>query len=257
MIIDWIMPGMDGPELIRWIRAWRNEQYSYAILLTSRSQKQDLLEGMEAGADDYLSKPFDPTELKLRLRAGRRILDLQERLIATREELRQQASQDPMLHIPNRRSVLECLTARSIDCRRERQPLGILMIDLDHFKSINDTYGHAAGDAVLITAAKKMSEQLRSTDLIGRFGGEEFLVVLPETNTANLMRIAERIRKALASTAVTINNNTIHFTCSIGAAVRQIEMATDDKSLIQLADAALYNAKHAGRDQISAAWNMH
>src|ERR1700730_5748514 len=148
-ILDWMMPGLDGVEVCRRLRAANREPYIYVLLLTARTDSQDLVEGMEAGADDYLTKPFNATELRARLRAGRRIVELQEELMLAREALRQQATHDGLTGLLNRSAILEVLHNELARAQRESQPLSLLMVDLDHFKQVNDEFGHLAGDAVL------------------------------------------------------------------------------------------------------------
>ncbi len=155
-ILDWMMPGLDGVEICRRVRAAAREPYIYLVLLTARSESQDLVEGMEAGADDYLTKPFVAQELRVRLRAGRRILDLQSELMAAREALRVQATHDALTGIPNRAAILDALHTELSRASRERGPVAVLMSDVDRFKSINDAYGHQTGDDILREAAQRM-----------------------------------------------------------------------------------------------------
>src|SRR5215210_1066949 len=178
-ILDWEMPDLDGPEVCRRLRDRGTERYTYLILLTGRTDKKDLITGMNAGADDYLTKPFDAHELRVRLRAATRILDLQHELITSREALRIQATRDPLTGLLNRRAIVETMTAELHRVRRESRPMGVAIADLDSFKWINDTYGHAVGDAVLVEAAQRMRTSLRRYDEIGRTGGEEFLILAP------------------------------------------------------------------------------
>src|SRR5579863_2084632 len=150
-ILDWVMPGLTGPEVCKRVREssrGKESNYTYILLLTSKSQREDLIEGMESGADDFLTKPFDQHELKVRLRAGTRIIDLQRELVAAREKLREQATKDFLTRVWNRSSVLEILQRELERGRRDKQPLGVILADLDHFKAVNDNYGHFAGDAV-------------------------------------------------------------------------------------------------------------
>src|SRR5579863_8051229 len=149
-ILDWMMPGLTGPEVCRRVRATAKDKdiYTYILLLSSKSQREDLIEGMESGADDYLTKPFDQHELKVRLRPGTRIIELQQELIAAREALRDQATRDFLTHVWNRSSILDILQRELERGRRDKQPLGVILADLDHFKAVNDNYGHFAGDAV-------------------------------------------------------------------------------------------------------------
>ncbi len=254
MILDWMMPGLDGPEIIRRLRQQNNDRYDYVILLTARDQQGDIVEGLEAGADDYLRKPFDQDELRARLRAGQRILDLQARLVEAKEELRIQATQDLLTQLPNRRSILKRLSEDAARCHREQLSLGVLMVDLDFFKKINDTFGHAAGDEVLRTASDRMRAQLRKYDTIGRFGGEEFLVVLPNITHAGLLAVAERIRVSFSEHPILAAEHCIHCTSSIGASLHLPGDDLDTQSLIHKADMALYRSKASGRNRVSADW---
>jgi len=173
-ILDWMMPGMSGVELCSAVRQWRREPYTYILLLTEKSGRHDVVEGMNAGADDYLSKPFDPKELEVRLRAGRRVLNLMDEVIESREMLRQQATHDSLTGLLNRAAIRERLAAELARAMRADIPVGVIMVDLDHFKQVNDTYGHIAGDVVLSEVAGRMQSQMRSYDSSGRYGGKSF-----------------------------------------------------------------------------------
>jgi two-component system, cell cycle response regulator len=197
-ILDWMMPGMDGPQVCREVRGLQDRPYVYLILLTAKDRKEDIIAGLEAGADDYLTKPFDAHELKARLNAGRRILNLQDQLITAREALRVQATHDSLTGLLNRGAILEVLGRELARSDRLGTSLGVIMADLDHFKHINDTHGHLAGDAVLREAARRMRLCLRSYDVIGRYGGEEFLIVLPDCDALSTLSLAERLRECIA-----------------------------------------------------------
>jgi diguanylate cyclase (GGDEF)-like protein len=251
-ILDWMMPKLDGVEICRRVRALGREPYVYIVLLTARTESRDLVEGMDAGADDYLTKPFRNHELRVRLRAGRRILDLQEDLMRAREALREQATHDALTGLHNRGSILDILHRELARGGREGQPLALLLADLDHFKQINDTSGHLAGDAVLRATAQRMKSALRSYDSVGRYGGEEFLVVLPGCHGDSACNQAERIRQAVESAAVEYGDERLHVSCSIGMAHREQPTAADANGLIREADVALYVAKNLGRNQVAA-----
>ena len=250
-ILDWMMPGMDGLQVCREVRQKATEPYTYLLLLTARSQQTDVIAGLEAGADDYLTKPFDANELRMRLRAGRRILDLQAELIFIREELRQQATHDSLTRLWNRAAICDLLQRELDRTRRSNMPLSIILADIDHFKRINDTYGHLAGDAVLREAAQCMQTVSRPYDGIGRYGGEEFLLVLPECDEAGAKVLAERLRASIAAETVTIAEGAVPLTCSMGIATHEI--AQDVEALLGAADAALYRAKKAGRNRVELA----
>ena len=179
------------------------------MLLTSKSQKEDLIEGMEAGADDYITKPFDQHELQVRLRAGTRLVDLQAELLSAREALREQATKDSLTHLWNRSSIFDILCRELARGQRERNPVGVVMVDLDHFKSINDNYGHFAGDAVLCEAARRMQNAIRQYDSIGRYGGEEFLILLSGCDQETSLSQAERLRKQLSQYQISLQESSI------------------------------------------------
>lgn len=250
-ILDWMMPGQNGVDICRGVRAAGREPYVYILLLTARTDSQDLVEGMEAGADDYVTKPFQAHELRVRLRAGRRILELQEDLLAAREALREQATHDGLTGLLNRCAIIETLHKELSRTDRESQPLSLLMVDLDRFKLINDTYGHPAGDAVLREAAQRMKASVRGYDSVGRYGGEEFLIVLPGCEGASACAQAERIRAAIASSQLPAAFGCPQVTCSIGVSSRTFPTAGDAGALLREADAALYRAKDGGRNRVA------
>jgi two-component system cell cycle response regulator len=237
-VLDWMMPGLDGVEICRRIRALQRESYIYIVLLTGRTESQDLIEGMDAGADDYLTKPFNAHELRVRIRAGRRILDLQD-------ALRKQATHDGLTGLLNRNSVLEKLSEELSRSDRHSEPVAVVMTDLDHFKSINDTHGHLAGDAVLREAARRLKAASRTYDAVGRYGGEEFLLVLPNCRSEDAWRQSERLREAICAEPFPIEGGSIDVTCSLGIACTDTVPAS---RLVRTADEGLYQAKGAGRN---------
>jgi diguanylate cyclase (GGDEF)-like protein len=223
----------------------------YVLLLTARTEKEDLVLAMEAGADDYLTKPFEPQELQVRLRAGRRIVDLQGELIQAREELRHQATHDALTGLWNRSAILDALEREIARALREGKPIGVIMADLDHFKRINDVHGHPAGDEVLREASRRMTAAIRPYDSLGRYGGEEFLAVMPGCDETCSVRAAERLRAALADRSVSLEGEKISVTLSLGiAAVSDPNLAEADR-LIKAADEALYRAKESGRNRVA------
>jgi two-component system cell cycle response regulator len=251
-ILDWMMPGMDGVELCRRVRAAAREPYVYILLLTARTDARDLVEGMEAGADDYLTKPFNAHELRVRLRAGRRILDLQEELLAAREALRLQATHDSLTGLFNRGSILQALQNELARAERKQQPVAVLLMDLDRFKLVNDTWGHLAGDAVLREGAQRMKATIRRYDSLGRYGGEEFLAVLPGCSGPTALQQAERIRAEMARLPFSTGKEIFPVTCSIGAAWRNSPSVHDADQLIRESDLALYRAKNRGRNCVES-----
>lgn len=250
-LLDWMMPGMDGVEICRRVRKRAAEPYTYILLVTAKGQKQDILEGLEAGADDYLTKPFDPQELRARLRVGRRILELQEQLIQAREELRAQATHDPLTGLWNRAAILETLQRELARAERQRTPVAIIMADVDHFKQINDAYGHLAGDAVLGEVSQRMRAAIRSYDAIGRYGGEEFLIVTSGCDVTIALKLAERVRSCVSREPINIAGGTFPATLSLGVAASS--EAGDADQLVRAADAALYRAKNSGRNRVELA----
>jgi diguanylate cyclase (GGDEF)-like protein len=246
-VLDWMMPGHTGPELCALVRQRAAEPYTYILLLTSRNEKDDIVEGMDSGADDYITKPFDKHELKVRLRAGTRIVDLQAQLVAAREALRIQATRDHLTQLWNRSSILEFLHRELARSEREKTPIGVVVADIDHFKAINDTHGHFAGDKALQETANRMQGSIRAYDAIGRYGGEEFLVILPGAAEDAVRAQAERMRLAIRNTPIFTSEASLNVTCSFGCAVG-IGGEVTAEALIRAADEALYSAKRAGRD---------
>jgi diguanylate cyclase (GGDEF)-like protein len=249
-ILDWMMPGMTGLEVCRRIRKRAREPYTYILLLTSKSQKEDLIEGMDAGADDYITKPFDQHELQVRLRAGTRLVDLQAELLSTREALREQATKDSLTRLWNRSSILDILCRELARAGRDAKPVGVVMVDLDHFKSVNDTYGHFAGDAVLCEAARHMQNGIRPYDSIGRYGGEEFLILLPGCDEQASFNQAERLRRQLAHVSMSVNETPVCVTASFGVTTAVPGQPWTPEDLIRKADEALYLAKKLGRNRV-------
>jgi diguanylate cyclase (GGDEF)-like protein len=251
-VLDWMMPGMDGIELCRRIRGRSQGLYRYVLLLTAKDDKQDVVAGLEAGADDYLTKPFDVDELRARVRAGKRILDLQAALIHAKDDLQFAAAHDPLTGLWNRGAIIDLLKREVPRRQRTRDPLGIVMADIDYFKKINDTHGHLVGDDVLRVVTKRLAESVRPYDAVGRYGGEEFLVVFPGCNAANLIIGAERLRRCIADQPIETSVGQIPVTLSLGlASVEQDETQTlDCETFLRNADEALYAAKARGRNRV-------
>lgn len=250
VILDWMMPGLSGPDVCRKLRSRTDLRYRYVLLLTARSEKQDLVAGLEAGADDYLSKPFDALELHARLNVGRRILELQEQLLAAQEALRFEATHDGLTGVWNGGAILQALDRELQRAGRMQTALGIMMLDLDNFKQVNDVHGHLVGDEVLRTSARRMSETVRVYDLIGRYGGEEFLIVAPGSIAAALQQQAERIR---ASIAEPINSSAgmLRISASIGVVgIEGQRSLPEPHALVRAADQAMYRAKAKGKNRV-------
>jgi two-component system, cell cycle response regulator len=259
-VLDWLMPGLEGIQLCRQLRQVKGDAYTYIILLTAKRTQSDVIEGLEAGADDYIAKPFDPQELRNRLRTGKRILYLLNQLTTAREALRELAAHDPLTGVWNHKSIIELLENELQRAERQKSSIGVVLVDLDHFKSINDTYGHLVGDHVLCEAAEAMTKTVRPYDPVGRLGGEEFLIVLPGCDRVNSVSHAERLRLAFSRIRVKTSSGTLGFTASLGVTVVGPETRIDAQTAIQTADSAMYAAKHAGRDRVEfgalRAWNL-
>ena len=251
-VLDWMMPGLDGPDLCRLLRK-RGGPYVYVLLLTSRDGKEDVVLGLEAGADDYVTKPFSPLELRHRLNAGRRIVELQEQVEAQNQEIRKLARNDALTGLLNRGAIFEVFAAELSRARRDRKAISIMMADVDHFKRVNDTLGHQAGDFVLRAVADRLQDQVRPYDAVGRYGGEEFLVVLPGCGAEEALEVAERLRAAVEASPILFEATPIAVTISLGVTSREPVISEAREPLIAAADAALYEAKHAGRNRVAVA----
>ncbi|MBZ5516286.1 MAG: diguanylate cyclase [Acidobacteriia bacterium] len=245
-ILDWMMPRMDGPQVCKKVRQRSELPYTYIILLTTKDQKQDIVEGLGAGADDYLTKPFDRQELEARLRAGERILNLEQ-------SLRVQAIHDALTGLLNRGAIMDFLTRELARADRDGNSIGLIMADIDHFKHINDTCGHPTGDAVLREVAARLRDSLRGYDGIGRFGGEEFLMVVPGCGGHEVADLAERIRARIGGEPVPTDRGPVAVTLSLGAVASESLGQVDAEMLITAADQALYRAKNRGRNCVDLA----
>jgi two-component system, cell cycle response regulator len=252
-VLDWEMPELDGPELCRRVRAAGAEPYVYLILLTARDRGADLVTGLAAGADDFIAKPFAPQELQGRLRVGRRILDMAAELVAAREAMTLRATRDALTGLLNRGTIVEFLGRELARADREGQPLGVMMADLDHFKRVNDTHGHLAGDAVLREAARRILAGRRVYDLVGRYGGEELLLLAPGCDLEAAASVAERLRAAIGDRPIDTAEGPIAITASWGVTTYTPGSGLDPEAVIKAADGALYAAKRAGRDRVCRA----
>jgi len=252
-LLDWIMPEMDGVEVCREIRRRKEQAYTYLILLSSRESKEDIVAGLESGADDYLTKPFDVDELKARLRTGHRILELEDHLVEARESMRFHATHDLLTSLWNRGVILELMAHEITRSRRERNCTALMMCDIDHFKSVNDQYGHAIGDEVLREVARRLHNSVRSYDMVGRYGGEEFLVALNKCNPESAVSRAENLRTKVAGRPIQTADKPLTVTISIGLALSSEFTQCTVEELMHQADMALYAAKAAGRNCVRVA----
>jgi two-component system cell cycle response regulator len=248
-LLDWMMPGQNGVDICRALRRQRPEPYTYILLLTAKDAKESVVEGLESGADDYLTKPFNPQELKARIRVGLRLLELEDNLVQAREMMRFKATHDTLTGVWNRGAVLETMEREVWRSRREGISLGVLILDLDHFKSVNDNYGHMAGDSVLREISKRMQADVRPYDAVGRYGGEEFLALLPGCSHDVTRATAERLRKIISDLPVVTAMGSLKITTSIGAVATGDWPQNTPSQILQMADSALYRAKEEGRDR--------
>jgi len=251
-LLDWMMPGMEGAEVCRQVRANIRDRYVYMMLLSVRADLEDVVKGMESGADDYIVKPFRVDELRARLCAGLRVLALQQELVEAREALREQATRDGLTGLWNRTAIFDILQNELARSARSGEPLIVLMADLDGFKPVNDHFGHMAGDAVLRQVAARMHASVRRYDAVGRYGGEEFMMVLPGCDLAGGVALAERIRDAVGAECFRAGDAEIRLTCSLGAAGAIPPAIPHADDLVRAADAALYRAKRNGRNRVEA-----
>lgn len=248
-LIDWMMPGLDGLGVCREVRSRHEEAYVYILLLTSRQSSDDIVSGLEAGADDYLTKPCHAAELKARLHTGRRVLQLEDKLVEAREEMRFKATHDALTSLWNRAGILTLLRSEISRATRHRTPLSLLVCDIDHFKRINDTYGHPVGDEILQQVSSYLRHLVRPEDCVGRFGGEEFLIVLGDCDQATLQVRANEIREEISRVPFLTQEGSVSVSLSFGAITIEPSSEVIDIDLyVKKADAALYRAKAAGRN---------
>jgi two-component system cell cycle response regulator len=253
-LVDWMMPELDGPGVCREVRRRPDESYVYIVLLTSKQSNEDIVEGLGAGADDYLTKPCNPAELNARLLTGRRILELEEKLVEARESMRFRAMHDGLTRLLNRTAILACARQALDAFLREGVPFSILLGDIDHFKRINDVHGHLAGDAVLAHFASRLQNAVRASDVIGRYGGEEFLIVLQGCSAQDLATRAEQVRRAITDCPFTVRDGLLTVSASLGGTtVDRLNTPMSTELIIDQADAALYLAKTQGRNCVRLA----
>lgn len=252
-ILDWVMPRLDGLGVCRRLRLNQNDLYTYVILLSGKEDKSDVVTALRAGVDDYLIKPCDWTQLEARLVVAMRILALQGQLVAAREQLAQEASHDPLTGLWNRRAATSALRRDLARAARAGEPVSVILADVDHFKAVNDTWGHPAGDQVLMELAVRMQRCVRDADSVARWGGEEMLMVLPSADATTAYDVAERMRLAVAGEGFAVGGKRLPVTLSLGVAVIHPNAADDWEDLVRLADEALYRAKESGRNRVEMA----
>jgi len=250
-LIDWMMPELDGPEVCRQVRARQGSPYVYMLLLTSKELSEDIVAGLEAGADDYLTKPCEPAELQARLRTGQRILKLEDNLVEAREQMRFKATHDALTSLWDRGAILALLRGE-VNRTAAGFPVSLLMCDVDHFKEINDVHGHLVGDEVLRELSSRLTSAVRQNDAVGRYGGEEFLAVLSGCPRNNLEEVAEQVRRAIDGSPFKTSAGELSVSISLGAAtIERWDPHTSVEFYLKQADRGLYKAKQAGRNRVA------
>jgi len=247
-ILDWMMPGMDGIEICRKIRRRKKFNYTYIILLSAKDRRQDIIAGLSSGADDYMTKPVNFLELKARLQTGRRIVDLEDKLLLIQNQLKDLASRDSLTKLWNRAEIAKFLREELERGQREQKPTGVIMVDIDYFKKINDFYGHHIGDKAILFIVSRLKKKVRKSDKIGRYGGDELIIILPNCGCHEITFVAERLRAAVAQRGIKTEVDTIPLTISVGCASSERFPLSTAERLIKLSDEALLKAKKRGRN---------
>jgi two-component system, cell cycle response regulator len=249
-ILDWMMPEMDGLEVCRRIRATEGREYVYIIFLTAKEGKSDIVTGLDSGADDYVIKPFHKDELQSRVKVGKRMVELERSLQSANRKLKILSITDSLTEFYNHGAILSRFAEEMERRKRECRPVSMIMADLDHFKRVNDTYGHQAGDKVLLEVARRIKSACRQYDNLGRYGGEEFLIILPGTDEREAQVVAERLHESVRSEPFDIGTEKINVTISQGLGTVPWDLEIGEDEVIRAADAALYRAKEEGRDRV-------
>jgi diguanylate cyclase (GGDEF)-like protein len=252
VLCDLEMPVMDGFKFLAMVQSRPELQDIPVIMLTGRGDRELKIRGLEQGASDYVTKPFDTGELVARVKVQLKIKSLQDELKRSNELLREMSITDPLTKLRNRRYLMEVLEQEIQRSARTRSPLSVIILDIDHFKKVNDTYGHQLGDEVLAVVGSLVGQTLRTYDVAARYGGEEFFLVLPDTPLREARAVAERIRRDVEMLSFTDRLRSLHVTVSLGVAVFPSERATSQEALFREADKALYRAKQGGRNRTEA-----
>lgn len=252
-VLDWMMPELDGVQVCQRVRARANAPFTYLLLLTAKDEKEDVVTALDSGADDFLTKPYNASELRSRIGAGERIVRLNEELERANGELMHLSLMDFLTQVFNRSAIVGRLNEELSRAARTNAPLAVFMLDIDYFKKVNDTHGHGAGDCVLIEVARRLKEQCRAYDAIGRYGGEEFVVIAPGPKQDEIANVGERIRAAIANTPFAADDNLLNVSASIGGVWVPPGSTTSVDVVLKRADELLYQAKHAGRNCVVTA----
>jgi len=250
VITDWMMPDFSGPELCQRIRSDNSRPYTYIILMTSKTEKDSVVKGLEAGADDYLTKPFDPGEMLARIGVGRRIIDLNRELAAKSETLEQAARTDPLTGLPNRRAIEEWAAKQLRGAARHGFPIWVVLGDLDGFKHINDTFGHDGGDIVLKTFGEVLKRNTRASDICGRLGGDEFVLVVTHVEGEGIAETVNRFREQFAALSFPLQGQSVKLTASFGVSGTLGKEMHEFGTLLRRADQMLYEAKRSGKNLV-------
>jgi len=254
VITDWMMPDFCGFDLCQRIRSDDTRPYTYIIVMTSNTEKGNVVKGLEAGADDYLTKPFDPGEMLARIGVGRRIIDLNRELAAKSRRLEEAARTDPLTGLPNRRAIEEWAEKQVRGAARHGFPLWVVLGDIDNFKFINDTFGHDAGDIVLKTFADVLKKNARASDICGRLGGDEFLLVITHVEKGHVEATVNRFREQFAALSFPLQGQSVRVTASFGVTGVHCKEAQEFGMLVRQADQMLYEAKRAGRNLVRVSY---
>jgi diguanylate cyclase (GGDEF)-like protein len=250
VIVDWILPDFSGLEVCERIRSDTTRPYTYVIVMTSNTEKQNMVKGLRAGADDYLTKPFDLEEMLARVEVGRRIIDLNRELATKTKKLEEAARTDPLTGLPNRRAIEEWAAKQVRGAARHGFPLAVVVGDIDNFKIINDTFGHDAGDIVLKTFADGLKRNTRASDICGRLGGDEFILVITHVESEQLELTVNRFREQFAALSFPLQGQSVCVTASFGVSSVHTREVQDFDTLVRKADQMLYEAKRAGRNLV-------
>ncbi len=250
IVLDWMMPEMDGIELCKRIRNDMSLPYCFIIILSSRTDKEDIVRGLDAGADDYLLKPYNPYELQSRIKAGARILRLQQQLESANQRLRIMASTDGLTSLLNRNAIMGVLNDELARAQRDGTYMAVVMADIDHFKKVNDSHGHIAGDHVLVEYSNRITSGLRAYDSVGRYGGEEFMLIMPNIPEEAARDVVERLKNNVSGSRFHADGIEIPMTSSFGIAWGRPKEFGTARDFIATADTMLYEAKENGRNDV-------